>query len=74
MSPETKTVCPAVMLFKQQSVYPGLCAQTSHMFSKSVRSFAVDFDYNNLSILATCKSILEGTKPNFWCKSTIVFR
>jgi hypothetical protein len=28
MSPETKTVCPAVMLFKQQSVYPGLRVST----------------------------------------------
>jgi hypothetical protein len=39
-----------------------------------VRPFAVDFAYNKLSILATCKSIHEEAKPIFWGKSTFVSR
>jgi hypothetical protein len=39
-----------------------------------VRPFAVDFAYNNLSILATCKSIHNEVKSVFWGKTTFVFR
>jgi hypothetical protein len=38
-----------------------------------VRPFAVDFDYNDLSILTTCKSVYDEAKLIFWCKSTSVF-
>jgi hypothetical protein len=39
-----------------------------------VRPFAVDFAYNNLSILSTNKSIHDEAKSVFWGKTTFVFR
>jgi hypothetical protein len=39
-----------------------------------VRPFAVDFAYNNLSILSACKSIQVEAKPVFWSKTPLVFR
>lgn len=38
-----------------------------------VRPLAVDFGYDKLSILATCRSIYAEAKPVFWGKSTFVF-
>jgi hypothetical protein len=46
---------------------------SARLIGHPVRPFTVDFEYKNLSILATCRSVYDEAKPVFWAKSTFLF-